>query len=239
MYLARGGPGVVGMFYRTTDWTPFLLGGQWKENSKFELRVTQEEGPPLGSITASLRSAHLTGAWAQTDKSSTPINLQVVHQPACDDIGPLRKFTDPAWPATFSYPANWRLQIGESITLTCPDPAAMAYGMAKIQISKVADLRQDSVLKCGNTWEYGDSCAECQNTTPGMICEPFKVTTQKGLTILNADHREFRTQCLGGGVTAQADGASRYVKLKTTWLNIVGPNPAIVQLITNSLAPNH
>jgi len=236
MYIARGGPAVVGLFYQTADWTPRLLGGQWKGITNIELSVTAEQGQSLGHITATLKDGRFTGAWMQPSKSPTPINLNRAPRPACAEIGPVRTFSNAAWPVTFSYPAAWRIRIGETVTLTCPDPAAIAYGLDEIQISKLPDLRQDSILQCGNNWEYGDSCQECQNTPPGLTCDPFKVSTHHGLTILNAGHREFRTYCLGGSYAGQASGASRYVRINGLWINIAGPNPTIVELITNSLA---
>lgn len=129
MYLDRGGRGVVASLYFTAgDWTPVLLGGEW-DNGAIELTDATEQHPLTLRLQGRLTNEGFAGTWASAaNDAALPVRLAAVPQPKCDGRGAWKRFESPRWPASFSYPANWRLhESGDSITFTCPDPRAMAY----------------------------------------------------------------------------------------------------------------
>lgn len=133
MYLDRGGKDVVGVFYYTADWEPFLLGGSWRGDA-LELHQEDEtcqEGncPDEGVLRGNLTLGRLAGTWNPPHQSKAVlVELKVVPALVCDGKGAWRSFRDSRWPITFAYPASWRLKVTEkSISITCPDPSLMAY----------------------------------------------------------------------------------------------------------------
>jgi hypothetical protein len=243
MYVERGGEGVVGVLYDTADWNPVLLGGQWRGIGEMELNVTTVDHGALGHLSGKLRSGRFAGVWNKADGSRERISLKVGAEPSHYDpyyaSEPLRTFRDLRWPITFSYPAWWRLEVGESIILTDPDPIRMAIGNGQIEVVRNAVLSEGGVLKCGDKWEYGDSCEDCENASPdsALSCAPFKVTKRNGMTILNADAHEWRLYCIDGGYIGQGDGASRYIDIgDSSWINVSGNDSNVVELIAKSIA---
>jgi hypothetical protein len=136
MYLNRGGSGVVGLFYATRgDWTPTYLGGEWKGGTMSLLAESSDQSIK-GHLQGRLVNAAFIGSWTSGGSDhAVPVRLAAAKQPACDGRGTWKRYDNPTWPVSFSYPASWRIKkapadfknIDNELELVCPDPESMAY----------------------------------------------------------------------------------------------------------------
>lgn len=228
MYLERGGSGVVGVFYNTEDWAPVALGGEWIAGAQPEIALTAfgERESELGRLSGQLSATALTGVWSPAEGAKDiPVHLKASAQPKCDGSGPWKLISDKHWPAAFSYPASWRVNTSaETITLTCPDPSLMAYEGNEIDILQgtEANTVTSDFVQCGNKWIYGYGC-KCENTSK---CTVASSDDRDNMTILQADHIEWRLYCRGGGYVGQGEGHRRVITFGDAWIVVEGQGVA-------------
>jgi hypothetical protein len=245
MYLYRVGSGVVGLFYYAErDWDPILLGGGWKDGA-VNLSDETEDHPATGRLQGQVGKMSLGGTWTSQGERAEPVQLAVVEEPKCDGDGPWKRFDDPKWPVSFSYPATWRVRessdsVARSLTLTCPDPEAMAYNNevtiweSEGKPGAGVEGAQSGVVMCADGWRYGCKCSDDLEA-----CHRAETSRQRDRTILNLDEHEWRVYCRGGGYVAQGDGEDRVVVLQDRWVEFAGAggSSAIVDRLVNSARP--
>lgn len=236
MYLDRGGSGVVGLFFDMGgNWDITLLGGAWN-NGEIDASDATENHPVTGRLRASLFDNHMVGTWVANGNAPEPVELVVIPQPRCDGKEAWKLFDDPAWPASFSYPASWHLEESDdSITLTCPNPSEIAYDQhVTIDRGTGSPQRPTGLIQCGNSWIYGWQCDCDQKDT--HACPAAKVNRTKSATVLDVSEHEWRIYCKGGGYVAQGEGEDRLVLFQDQWLEITG-SPEIVDHLTGTVKP--
>ena len=243
MYLDRGGSGVVGLFFDMDgNWENTLLGGTWNngEIDASDASDATENHPSTGRLRASLFDNHMTGTWvAANGDQPEPVELVVIPEPRCDGKDAWKLFDDPAWPASFSYPASWHLEESDdSITLTCPNPSEIAYDQhVTIDRGTGTPQRPTGLILCGNSWTYGWQCDCSQKDS--HACPAAKVNRTKAATVLDVSEHEWRIYCKGGGYVAQGEGEDRVVLFRDQWLEITAPGNTskIMDRLVNSVRP--
>jgi len=225
MYLERGGGVVVGVFYDVADWVPLILRGRWADGDAIELAASTRDDDPIGKLKGRHSATGFVGTWMPEDGSpAQAVRLRPSSQDQCDGKGPWRRFSDPRWPITFSYPVSWRLETtDESISLTCPDPSLMVYlqyGLGVGQAAKAADNAGEYFVQCGKKW-YADWC-DCDDTS---ACREAQVDYREHMTILRDEQQLWRAHCAGGGYVGLTDGDSVSILLGQRWVTISGPVP--------------
>ncbi|WP_109487864.1 hypothetical protein [Occallatibacter savannae] len=226
MYLDRGGSGVVGLFFDIgADWQTTLLGGTWSHDS-IDASDAANDHPATAHLSASLRENHLKGIWTQSGTSQPErVDLTVIPEPRCDGKGPWKRFEDPDWPVTFSYPASWHLDKSngdDSITLTCPNPSEIAFDQhILIHRGTGAPEGPTKMVQCGDSWIYGFQC-RCGEQDSSR-CPTAKASRMKSVTVLDVSEQEHRIYCLHGGYAAAGEGEDRVVMLRDQWLEIDAP----------------
>ena len=228
MFLDRGGSAVVGLFfYLSGDWTPTSLGGDWN-NGNIEMSDATETHSATGKLKASLADNRLTGTWTAANSTQPePVRLVANPEPRCDGQEKWKRFDNPKWPVSFSYPESWHIeQSGISATLTCPNPANIAYQDQVTIYAGTGDPdgppdEPTSLLKCGDTWRYGESSCDCRGPD-SLVCGTAKITRKQSTTILDVGEREWRIYCRDGGYVAQGEGQDRIVLLHGNWVEIIG-----------------
>jgi hypothetical protein len=237
MYLDRGGGGVVGLFYAPGgDWTPTFLGGEWGAKG-IALLAEAADHAPKGHLQGHLVKGAFIGSWTpESSGHADPVRLAAIKQPACDGRGAWKRFDDPKWPVSFSYPASWHIkEDDDALRLICPDPEAMAYnGVVTIWEDKGKPGGPWDLVQCANGWQFGPKCDDKES-------DLFRVTNasqQQGKTILSLDH-EWRVYCSDGGYVAQGDGEDQVVVLDGYWAEFMGAGAAyeIVDRLVKSASP--
>jgi hypothetical protein len=224
MYLERGGEGVVGVIYDTTDWAPLMLGGRWiaSENGTIEVTARNQREAETGLLKGHLTAGGLVGVWSpQDEQNDVPFRLKAVPQPKCDGNEPWKIFDNANWPVIFSYPRSWHISTGtDSITLTCPDASLMAYEGHEINVTQGAEANNatSDFVQCGDKWIYGYDC-KCKDVTR---CKTAPATDREGMTILQGDEREWRAYCRGGGYVGVGHGKRRILTFGDTWIVVEG-----------------
>jgi hypothetical protein len=226
MHLERGGDAVVGVFYDTANWVPLILGGRWSNGDAIEAAGRTEDDVVAGQLHGRISASGFMGSWTPKGRAGTEqVRMKRVPQPQCEHYaGAWRQFSDPRWPVTFSYPASWRLERGdESITLTCPDPSAMAYSDFNIRITQgsTGDEGAGSFTRCAGEWKYGRQC-ECDNLD---ACETAEIQEVNGMTVLGGDNMEWRIYCRNGGYVASGFGVDRLILIGDRWFDLSGEGP--------------
>jgi hypothetical protein len=244
MYLDRGGSGIVGLFFDidgNCDTT--LLGGTWN-NGLIDVSDAAENHSATERLKASISGNRLMGTWTATGSDHPePVELVSISEPRCDGKEEWKRFDDPTWPVSFSYPASWHVeQSGKSVTLTCPDPANLAYDDQITIYAGTGDPdgppdEPTELLRCGDTWRYGGppSC-DCKKPD-SLSCGTAKVFHKDSPTILDVSNREWRVYCRDGGYVSQGEGEDRILLLKGTWLEVVGEGRSseIVERLTTTV----
>jgi hypothetical protein len=229
IYLERGGEAVVGILYDTDTWLPVTLGGRWKKGGIVEL-TARINGAPFGQLNGQVTSGGFAGSWEPQGniaiKGGSAL-LKTVSQPNCAQFaGALRQFNDPQWPVTFSYPDSWRLDAQvDALTLTCPDPSAMAYSDFDIRVTQGSLAREGAhtggFVRCGETWRYGPSC-DCDNLA---ACKVAEISYHDDIAIVAGDEQEWRVYCRNGGYVAQGFGYDRVLVIDNRWVDLTGQGP--------------
>ena len=226
MYLQQGGTTIIGVYYYTADtpWIPVILGGRLAGNA-LQASDKDDEAPATGELTGKIIRTGFVGAWTPSG-GDHPLSAHLRFEPApsCKGSGPWKRLDDPTLPITFSYPASWQLsRRKDGITLTCPDPAKMAYDNGvQIWTGGLKDIgRQGFHFKDGK-WKY-DHAAVCDadNDEPHG-CADAPVAHQGPFTMLNGDRSEWRMYCARGGYVGQADGNARVLILGERWVEFSG-----------------
>jgi hypothetical protein len=230
MYLERGGAGVVGVVYDSADWVPLILGGRWTSG---DLEAVEMTALSARDTTAAVVRGHVTahgfdGMWvAGGEENGTAFQLKTATEPRCDGSGSWKAFQDGHWPVTFSYPASWHVRTsGDTVTLTCPDPALMAYDGYEINVMQGEDANNATTdfVQCGDKWIYGYEC-KCEDATR---CKDAPAEEREGMTILRGEKREWRADCRGGGYVGEGQGDRRIVTFGDTWIVVEGQGPVAV-----------
>jgi hypothetical protein len=225
LYLADSGAGAIGLFYATDgDWTPTLLGGERSAN-KFKFSAVAADHTLKGRLEGQLVNGAFIGSW--TSKGSDhadSVRLAAMQRPTCDGRGAWKRFDDPGWPVSFSYPASWRIkEVGDALQIICPDPEDMAYNNkltiyeGKVQKDKPVGLWE--LVHCANGWRFGRSCDTSERNTASLSV--LEVSQQPGRTILGIEG-EWRVYCADGGYVGQGDGEDRLVLLHDSWIEFTG-----------------
>jgi hypothetical protein len=250
MYIERGGDVVVAAFYYThSDWTPVLMAGKWQNQTI--LMSVQPEDPfatrtasnsnAAGRFQAKLSKAGFTGFWTPANaRASVPTHLAVEPAPRCDGTGPLKRFDDPGWPITFTYPASWHLDDAGvddhlSFRLICPNPAPMFYdGTVVIEQGSLTD--QGSLEHLESLGYHRSDGKWTHNFLAGDEVDA-KGEQQYGMTIVNGDGDEWRTYCRGGGYVGEGDGHRRLLIVGNQWVEISGEleyADAVLRIVASS-----
>jgi hypothetical protein len=238
MYVASSGNTVLGVFYFTTDWTPIIFSGRYAEDGLIEASDKSDNAPATGHLSGKLSANVLIGSWlpAKTGKQSV-VQMKSVPQPHCEiGNGKWRRFTSPQWPVSFSYPAGWRLErTRDGITITCPDPALMAYEGFHIEITPGTGHNSTKIefTRCANTW-YGPGC-DCTDLDSVFCSQPVPVTRSKRMLLLNGDAGEWRAYCRDGGYAGQTEGSLRVLLFDNKWVKFSGegsPSELIERIIS-------
>jgi len=225
MYLDRGGSSIVGLFFDLAgNWESTLLGGAWN-HGEIDASDATENHPATGRLKASLAGNRLAGTWTpESGSDAEPVDLITIPEPACDGNESWKPFDDSKSPVSFSYPASWRLDdSGDAITLTCPNPSAIAYDQ-HIDIYQGTGVPKGptSLLQCGKTWKYGSNC-DCRPNNSSLGCEQARISRRNAVTILDVSEQEWRIYCRGGGYVASGDGEDRILLMGDRWLEIIAP----------------
>jgi hypothetical protein len=241
MFLDRGGSAVVGLFfYLSGDWTPTSLGGDWN-NGNIEMSDATETHPATGTLKASLAGDRLNGTWTAVNSTQPePVRLVAIPEPHCDGKEKWRRFNDPEWPVSFSYPASWHLeQSDNAVVLTCPNPSEIAYGQ-HIVIHQGTGMPEGPthIVQCGKSWIYGDRC-DCTQKDQ-HACATAKVSRTNSATMLDVSEQEHRIYCLEGGYVAAGEGEDRVMLLRDQWLEINAPvnTSEMINRLANSVTPH-
>jgi hypothetical protein len=164
-----------------------------------------------------------------------------MQQPACDGKGAWKRFDNPKWPVSFSYPASWRVQQhGDRLQIVCPDPEDMATdNVLTVYEGKGDSIGPSQLVPCANGWRFGPKCDSY--TEDAVTASVTTVSQQPGKTILSLGH-EWRVYCTDGGYVGQGDGADRVVLWRNHWIEFVSTNPDMVDRLVKSAhvrtAPN-
>lgn len=220
MYLDRGGDGVVGVYYDTTDWVPVFLGGKWISGEPASVEMTALSGRDrtVGTLKAKLTANGLAGSWRGSGAEGEEFQLRTETQPKCDGSEKWKNFSDGHWPITFSYPSSWHASVnGDSITLTCPDASLMAYDGWEINVRQGGDAENDTTdfVQCQDKWIYGYDC-KCGVDRNG--CKTAVASDRGGMTELKANQMEWRVYCRDGGDVGSGWGDRRVLTFGDTWI---------------------
>jgi len=255
MYLDRGGSGVVGLFYEPNgDWKPVLLGGMWKP-SRIDLSAWDdgaafepETSAPIGHLQGQLADNVLLGQWMPAGNDhAEPVRLSVVPRASCAGKGKWKRFDNPKWPFSFSYPASWKLvekkePWGSSyIRLICPDPEEMAYDTDVTVSEGLGDpsaSKQTGLVRCGKEWRYDAGCGD--DISQSAFGHIPSQSVRHGMRILDISDHEWRLYCRNGGYVGQSDGTDLVALQKNGWINITGEGGAsdIVERIVDTVRPH-
>jgi hypothetical protein len=222
MYLHRAGADVVGLFYATDgDWTPTFLGGEWSAKGITLLGESADEALK-GRLLGQLVNGAFIGSWTpDSGDHADPVRLIAMKTPTCDGSGVWKRFDDPKWPVSFSYPASWHIKENDhALELICPDPEVMTYD-ARVTIyegkGKGKPVGPWELVHCAKGWQFGPSCEDDRSDIFGVS----EVSHQLGKTILDITN-EWRVYCSDGGYRGQGDGENRAVLLHDSWIEFIG-----------------
>jgi len=239
MFLSRGGNAVIGVFYFTANWNPVMLGGSWSGNTSILMRdetgdCAVDESFGEGLLRGTVNAEGFEGTWRPDHQSkSAKVRMRKLVGDRCSARGPMREFSDPHWPVTFSYPADWHLQVAaDTITLTCPDPSLMAYEDMQITITRGKGSNPEGFSLCGGKWWSGSDCS-CEET---KNCVAAAVTTLNEMTLISTfDPR--RLYCKSAGYVGMGEGSDGAVLLDDGWIEFEGswPPAAAVEPIMRTI----
>ena len=229
MFLERGGAGVVGILYDTADWMPLTLGGRWSggQDGTVEATARNDRDAELAIVRGKVSERGFSGTWSTgEDGERLPLELKAVARPKCDGSEAWKVFNDKRWPITFSYPGSWHLSVnGDTVTLTCPDAAMMAYDGYEIDVLEGADANTvtSDFVQCGDTWLYGHDNCKCGEE---KHCALAPVAERGGMTILKGDDIAWRAFCRGGGYVGPGQGDRQVLTFGDNWIVMEGRGPA-------------
>jgi hypothetical protein len=233
MYLHRAGADVVGLFYATDgDWTPTFLGGEWSAKG-VTLSGESADEAPKGRLQGQLANGAFIGSWtADSSDHAEPVRAAAMKRPACDGSGVWKRFDDPKWPVSFSYPASWHIEevpaswrirdVDNELQLICPDPEAMTYNTAVTiyegKENKDKPIGPWDLVHCAKEWR--ERGCEVYDGSP-VLFQVTEVSQQPGRTVLDVEH-EWRVYCSDGGYRGQGDGDDQVVLLPNYWIEFDG-----------------
>jgi hypothetical protein len=226
MYLHRAGADVVGLFYATEgDWTPTFLGGEWSAKGIKLLGESADE-VPTGRLDIQLVNGAFIGRW-KSDQSdhADQVRLATTKKPACDGRGVWKRFDDPKWPVSFSYPASWHVKEytdsnSDVLELICPDPEKMTYSFGvTIFEGKGKPGGPWELVQCPKGWRFGPSCDSYDENA--ATAQAAKLSQQPDKTVLGLVH-EWRVYCSDGGYRGQTEGDDEVVILRNSWAEFMG-----------------
>jgi len=124
--------GLWGIYYYTKYWTPLPLDGDWIAPGRIGLvEGDPDSEAPKPRFDLNLSRSGAVGTWISADRKRTlRVSLRRVPKPAAFKvaISQARRFADPRWPITLSYPAGWKLEVTQSdLKLRSPDPEDMLF----------------------------------------------------------------------------------------------------------------
>jgi hypothetical protein len=224
MYIERGGNTVAAVFYYTeSTWTPIVLGGRWNTGKPTASDKTGDK-PATGQLTGAVTTTGFAGYWMHSNGNPPlPVKLDFEPKPACKISGASKRFDDPNWPITFSYPAAMQLSHTEwGLSLSCPDPADMFYDKA-VEISQgpMITIGDEGFHLSGSKWmRDSDYCDAKANHAPG--CAEAVVSHKGSLTILDDGEQEWRIYCTGGGYVGLVYGEQKVLVAGGKWVKFSG-----------------
>jgi hypothetical protein len=247
MYLHRAGADVVGLFYATEgDWTPTFLGGEWSAKGITLLGESADEAPK-GRLQGQLVNGAFTGSWTtNSSDQADPVRVAATQKPSCDGSGVWKRFDDPKWPVSFSYPASWHVEevqasehiggVDNELQLICPDPEVMTYNTAVTiyegKEAKGKPIGPGELVHCVKGWREGG--CDVYDGSP-VLFQVSEVSQRPGRTVLDVEH-EWRVYCSDGGYRGQGDGDDQVVLLHNYWIEFDGAGQALG--IVDRLAKN-
>jgi hypothetical protein len=164
------------------------------------------------------------GNWTPVGSDhADPVRLAAMKRPACDGHELWKRFDDPKWPVSFSYPSSWHIkEDGDALELICPDPEAMTVDDAGVTIyeGKGEPGGPEELVHCAKGWWQGPSCDDYDENS--ALFRVSIVSQQQGKTILNLDDHEWRVYCSDGGFVGHGDGADRVLLLHNYWIEFIG-----------------
>jgi hypothetical protein len=255
MYLERGGAVVAGVYYYTRHGAALLLRGEWA-NGEVRLEETTDN-KQTGSLRGHLGPGGMDGVWSVPVPAegaavggaraarSVAVRLHRTKQPSCDGRGPWRRFDDPAWPMTFSYPADWSVQRrGASLEVTCPDPATLLYDDPGVSMTTGVGLNRfargegGAIIRCNGKWHFlAADQGGCDCSALDSWCPKADVKQRDGLTVVSG-LRAWRMYCRGGSYQGQSDSQDYLFIDRDHWVTISGwgRGTAVVDRIAASFA---
>jgi hypothetical protein len=256
MYLEHGGDVVIGDFYFIdAHWTPVVLGGSWKGsnlNAKEVPDDTQaDQHKALGNLSGTFSATGFEGIWTAAGVSSSlSASLHFEPKVDCDHATTWKKFADPRWPITFSYPASWQLvknppQLGDhgpSLTITCPDPSAMLDSDGEFVRSgptlgpSNSTLAGDDFERIKGRWMFAHGDCSGDDASP---CTPADATKRGPLTILDGSDHEWRAYCAVGGYLGQTEGEDLTVVVGKRWAEFSGIPDITGRIVDTVRARSH
>lgn len=235
MYLHRAGADVVGLFYATDgDWTPTFLGGEWSAQGITLLGESAHEAPE-GRLQGQLVNGVFTGSWATNNSDhADPVRVAATQKPSCDGSGVWKRFDDPKWPVSFSYPASWHIKevpaswhigdVDNELQLICPDPEVMTYDTVMTiyqgKEAKGKPIGPGELVHCTKGWrQEGRGCDDYDGKSD--LYRIAEVSQRPGRTVLDVEH-EWRVYCSDGGYRGQGEGDDQVVLFPNYWIEFDG-----------------
>jgi len=184
---------------------PLALDGDWTGPGRLALAEgdPKDDGPkPRFDLEVTRSGA--TGTWTSPDGETVPVRLRRVPKPAPfkSAIRQPRRFDDPRWPVTLTYPAGWRLDVSDSeLRLRSPDPFDVLFEneLSCTQGTGVPAVPEPDEPPVEFVWPFfrGRSgwlvnvsgYGECEDDR----CEPAKVEQSRGASIVrgNSGYRSY------------------------------------------------
>lgn len=248
IYLHRAGADVVGLFYAAdNDWTPTFLGGEWSAEGITLLGESADE-VPKGHLHGQLTNGAFIGSWTpDSSEHADPVRASTIRKPACDGSGPWKRFDDPKWPVSFSYPASWHIKeapaswhigdVNNELQLICPDPEVMTYDTAVTiyegKEAKGKPIGPEELVQCAEGWREG-GCDVYEGSS--VLFHVAEVSQRPGRTVLDVEH-EWRVYCSDGGYRGQGEGEDTVILLGNHWIEFdaAGETSELVDRLVKSV----
>jgi hypothetical protein len=149
-----------------------------------------------------LTPTRIRGSFEPVDGRRSAVRLAAVPPPDCQ-AGPWRTFRSSAWPATFEYPASWRLHphgdgSPQPLTLDCPNLRSRLLQQDYVEIQSGLTSVTPGVdgtpglprradwfyTRDGRQWEAGELGCEADLDPSSIFCSAARQSNRHGMTVL-------------------------------------------------------